>query len=102
MNKDKFDLIVSNQEIITGDIIKAYANIVSVCGFENTRGYRSDEYSVKPIREYGEIRLIEDNDTYSNYIKVNDRNDKNVTYGIYRNYLVKNIYNDTHIVYKLK
>jgi hypothetical protein len=102
-----FEKIVSNQSEITDykTVLKYYMQVSKLCGRLNLKGYNGEEYNVTPIKEHGEIRLIQDNDTYSNYMKINPNyllDSPKISYGICNGYLVKNIGEDCHTVYKLK
>jgi hypothetical protein len=103
----KFKKIVSNQSKITDykTVLKYYMQVSKLCGILNLKGYNGEEYNVTPIKEHGEIRLIQDNDTYSNYIKINPNyllDLPKISYGICNRYLVKNIGENCYTVYELK
>jgi hypothetical protein len=79
--------------------------VSKLCGILNLKEYNGEEYNVTPIKEHGEIRLIQDNDTYSNYMKINPNyllDSSKISYGICNGYLVKNIGEDCHTVYELE
>jgi hypothetical protein len=102
-----FEQIVFNQREITDykTVLKCYMEVSKLCGRLNLKGYNGEEYNVTPIKEHGEIRLIQDNDTYSNYIKINPKpllDSPKISYGICNRYLVKNIGEGCYTVYELK
>ena len=106
MNQIDFNNIVSNQTEITNHktVVEYYQKITKRCGFLNQKGYNDSEYNITPIKEHDEIRLIQDNDTYSDYIKIRSNNfhTVKVSYGINDKYLIKNIGDDCHTVYELQ
>jgi len=103
MNKIIFNHLVSKQTEITNHktVVEYYKKITKLCGFLNQKGYNDSEYGVTPLLEYEEVRLIKDDDTYSDYVKVESRNETPVWYGINGDYFIKNIGNDCHIVYEI-
>jgi len=108
MDKIKFDQIVSNQTEITDHkkIVKYYKKIIKLCGFINLKDYYDLEYDLKPITEYGEVRLCIDDVTYIEYINIKEPYQYNhitkVSYGLSVNkYLIKNIGDGCHKVFEI-
>lgn len=97
MDINTFNNIVSNQtEISFTAARRNLKKVTKICGFLNLRGYDPTETLVKPVQEYGELRLIEPNNTYSVYLKKDE--DGHIPYsrhhqyfGEYNNYLILNI-----------
>lgn len=115
MDKILFGVIIDEQEeISTKEVIKLFGKISKICGFMNLRGYDGTETKVKPEKKYGEIRLYDNKNTYSNWIYYNESKFKekeemsfyatglNCWYGKFGNYLIKNIGKDCQTVYELK
>lgn len=107
-----------NWEFKTGDkvIVKQFHEMDSSVerwrddwnwGFSNMMGYDSTEHYLKPTREYGEIRMYNMNDEYSDWIKVknplgsSDYPRYKKWYGISGNYFIKNLGSDCQIVYEM-
>jgi hypothetical protein len=108
MNREDFNKIVLNQVKVTTkkDLVNAYSSIFKVCSTLNLKAYTENNKWVKPVKEYNEIRLIEQDDTYSYFLKLKDPFDTisivKVWYGKYDKYLIKNIGDNCHIVYEMK
>ncbi len=108
MNKEDFNKIVLNQTKVTTkkELVNTYSNIFKVCSTLNLKGYTENNKFVKPVKEYNEVRLIEENDTYSHFLKLKDPFDSisivKVWYGKHDNYLIRNIGDNCHIVYEIK
>lgn len=107
MNRKDFDNIVKSQTEITFDNArKKILKVVKICGFLNLRGYDPIEKSVKPTRYRSEIQLIEDNDTYSIHLSKHEDGvipyaNYSSWYGVYENYLIKNIGSDCATVMEM-
>lgn len=104
MEKNEFDIIVSDQKQVNDVklVIKYYKRIIKKCGFFNLRGYDDTECDIKPCVEYGEVRLIEPDDCYSEYIKVKSPIEYKRWYGLNGNYFIVNIGNDCQTVYNMR
>jgi hypothetical protein len=108
MDREEFNRIVSNQTKVTTkkDLVNTYSSIFKVCSIMNMRGYTVNNRNVKPIKAYNEIRLVQEDNTYSYFLKLDDLFDSisivDVWYGKYDKYLIKNVGDDCHIIYELK
>jgi hypothetical protein len=105
MEKIEFDKIVSDQKKVNNSklIVDYYKKTIKKCGFLNLSGYDNRECDIKPDIEYGEVRLFEPDDCYSDYIKIKSPIQEGSMrwYGINDNYFIINIGDDCHIVYKM-
>jgi len=107
MQRSQFDNIVSNQIEVTNHkvIVKYFKRITKRCGFLNLKGYDNSEFNITPCLEYGEIRLIEPDDCYSDYINIRPKSELGYSpkkwYGINGNYFIKNIGDDCQTIYEI-
>lgn len=110
MNLQQFKNIVNSQVKINShkDVVKNYLKVTKKCGFFNAVGFDQRESDIKPIREYGEVRLFENisingeiEEVYGDYIKVKPLDNTAVWYGTFNNYLIKNIGDSCQTVYLL-